>query len=35
MPDFDLFGKPRLVDGNNDGIIAVDMGAFEGAGPQQ
>lgn len=35
MPEFDLFGKPRLVDGNNDGIIAVDMGAFEAAGPQR
>lgn len=29
LPQFDLFGNPRLVDGNGDGIAVVDMGAFE------
>jgi|GEM_PF-1721697 len=29
LPEFDLFGNPRLVDGNGDGVVAVDMGAYE------
>ncbi len=27
--DFDLGGKPRLVDGNKDGTAVVDIGAYE------
>ncbi len=29
LPPLDFFGNPRIVDGNNDGIVAVDIGAFE------
>lgn len=27
--DYDLDGNPRLVDGNNDSVVVVDMGAYE------
>jgi predicted outer membrane repeat protein len=29
LPDFDLNGNPRVVDGNEDGSAVIDMGAFE------
>jgi hypothetical protein len=29
LPQFDLFGNSRIIDGNGDGIVAVDFGAFE------
>lgn len=29
LPQFDLFSNPRVVDGNGDGLEAVDIGAFE------
>lgn len=29
LPAKDLANKPRIVDGNNDGIATVDMGAYE------
>jgi hypothetical protein len=29
LPDFDIFGRTRILDGNGDGIETVDMGAFE------
>jgi hypothetical protein len=32
LPGVDLDGKPRVVDGNFDGTVIVDMGAFEVAG---
>lgn len=34
LPDFDLAGQARIVDGNGDGVVAVDMGAYE-AQPQE
>jgi hypothetical protein len=27
--DFDIFGTPRISDGNGDGVDTVDRGAFE------
>lgn len=33
LPNLDSAGKPRIVDGNGDGIIAVDIGAFEAPAP--
>ena len=32
LPGVDLDGKPRVVDGNFDGTVFVDMGAYEVAG---
>jgi len=34
MPGEDFYGKPRLADGNGDGVAAYDIGAdeFPGAG---
>ena len=29
LPDLDLAGRPRIVDGNGDGLPTVDLGAFE------
>jgi len=29
LPGFDFDGKPRVMDGDGDGIAVVDMGAFE------
>ena len=29
LPEFDLDGNPRIVDGDDDGAAVVDMGAFE------
>jgi hypothetical protein len=29
LPSLDLAGKPRIVDGNHDGVAAIDMGAYE------
>lgn len=29
LPELDLFGNPRIADGNGDGFTAVDMGAHE------
>jgi hypothetical protein len=29
LPEIDLAGKPRLVDGDDDGVANVDMGAYE------
>jgi len=29
LQEFDLDGKPRILDGDGDGIAVVDMGAFE------
>ncbi len=29
LPETDFDGKPRIVDGNNDGIATIDMGVFE------
>jgi hypothetical protein len=29
LPDLDLAGKPRVADGNSDGIVSVAIGAFE------
>ena len=29
LPAFDFDGNPRIIDGNNDGIDVVDMGAYE------
>jgi len=34
LPQFDLFGNPRIVDGNGDGVVAVDIGAFEAPAPR-
>lgn len=34
LGDFDLAGKPRFVDGNGDGIVTVDIGAFEAPAPR-
>lgn len=34
LPAVDLAGQPRIVDGNGDGVAAVDMGAYE-APPQK
>jgi hypothetical protein len=33
LPELDLAGEPRIVDGNGDGVVAVDMGAFEAPEP--
>lgn len=33
LPAFDVAGKPRITDGNGDGIIAVDLGAYEAPAP--
>ncbi|GMU84630.1 MAG: hypothetical protein AMXMBFR47_44990 [Planctomycetota bacterium] len=33
LPVFDLAGLPRIADGNGDGIIAVDIGAYEAPAP--
>lgn len=33
LPDTDLDGNWRIVDGNNDGIFKVDMGAYERQSP--
>ncbi len=32
LPEFDLDGYPRIVDGDGDGFAVVDMGAFENQG---
>lgn len=29
LPTLDLAGKPRIVDGNHDGVAIIDMGAYE------
>lgn len=29
LPETDIAGKPRVVDGNNDGAAVIDMGAYE------
>jgi hypothetical protein len=29
LPLKDLAGKPRIVDGNNDGTATIDIGAYE------
>jgi hypothetical protein len=29
LPDTDMDGNWRIVDGNNDGYFKVDMGAYE------
>jgi parallel beta-helix repeat protein len=29
LPRLDIGGKPRIVDGNGDGIAVIDMGAYE------
>jgi predicted outer membrane repeat protein len=29
LPDIDLDGNPRIVDGNGDGTAAIDIGAYE------
>lgn len=34
LPEFDFFGNPRIADGNGDGIVAVDIGAFEVRTPE-
>jgi len=33
LPDTDMDGNWRIVDGNNDGTATVDMGAYERQGP--
>ena len=33
VSQFDIEGKPRMLDGNNDGLIVVDMGAYESGDP--
>jgi YD repeat-containing protein len=33
VPQTDVAGRPRVADGNGDGIGVVDMGAYEVAGP--
>ena len=34
LPQFDLAGKPRIVDGNADGEATVDVGAYEYQGDE-
>jgi predicted outer membrane repeat protein len=34
LPQFDLFGNVRIVDGNGDGVNVVDIGAFEAGAPR-
>jgi hypothetical protein len=29
LPAFDVIGSPRVCDGNDDGLIFIDMGAYE------
>jgi hypothetical protein len=29
LPQLDKSGKPRIVDGDGDGIAVIDMGAYE------
>ena len=34
LPEIDLAGNPRMVDGNGDGVVSVDIGAFEAPAPR-
>lgn len=34
LPSADLDGRPRIADGNGDGVGTVDLGAYEAPGPR-
>ena len=29
LPELDFYGNPRVLDGNGDGFLTVDIGAYE------